>query len=162
MRYKANDNKQQKKEDRTMDTGVDVMKEQYATGLATMHAHLEMFEDLSKSFQQDKGDMPEEALIAANMAVVLDMAQKYHDVARLNYSKMYGEEWKYDGRFDSVDRENAGAEGAAGASVPEAGAERGADTGGERHEPDGLGGGDGQGAVNGGGDRDGHDTDTRE
>ena len=86
---------------------------------------------------------------------VLVMTNSEMELKKLRSNWEKGKMWRWLG----MDK-NAGEEGAAGASVPEAGAERSADTGGERHEPDGLGGGDGQGAVNGGGDRDGHDTES--
>lgn len=101
------------------------------------------------------------AYLAWCFEVVLEMAEQYRNTLINVYDQQFGKE-NEDG-FVGVDRtDEGGPVGAAGASVSEAGAERGADTGAEGFESGGLGGADGEGAEHGGGDRDGGNEDTRE
>lgn len=153
-KYKSNDNRNTEKEN-AMSNEID--KVQYGLSLETMKAHLGVFKDLKNNFT---GTDAEEAFIRNTLEVVFDMAKKYYEVAFMNYAKIYGEQWNGIGS-SGTDREGTTVEGEqAGASVPEAGGERGASETAEGVEPAGVGGGTGEGVEHDGGDRDGNDTDT--
>ncbi len=157
-KYKGNDNKQQKEESKM--TMVD--KEAMKTGLAGMYANLLIFEDLSKGFEGYVGEgSVEEQAIANVMKVVQKMAQRYYAISKVQYKNLFGEEFEDNG-FGGIDSKDEGGERGSGASVSEAGHERGEVEGEQGSDAGGLGEPTGQGAEHGGGDRDGHDTDTRE
>ena len=156
-KYKGNDNKQTMKGTKTM-----VDKEAMKTGLAGMYANLLIFEDLSKGFEVDVGGgSVDEQAIANVMKVVQEMAQRYYAISKVQYKNLFGEEFEDNG-FGGIDRQGQGEQRGDGASVPEAGPERGEVETAEGSDAGGLGERVGEGAEHGGGDRDGHDTDTRE
>lgn len=158
-KYKGNDNKQQK-EDTKMNTTVD--KDAVALGLGGMYANLLIFEDLRKGFEGDvDGGNVEEQAIANVMKVVQEMAQRYYAISKVQYKNLFGEEFEDNG-FGGIDSKDEGGERGSGASVSEAGHERGEAEGEQGSDAGGLGELAGQGAEHSGGDRDGHDTDTRE
>ena len=157
-KYKGSDNKQQKEENDM--TTVD--KEAMKTGLAGMYANLLIFEDLSKGFEEDVGGgSVDEQAIANVMKVVQEMAQRYYAISKVQYKNLFGEEFEDNG-FGGIDRQGQGEQRGDGASVPEAGPERGEVETAEGSDAGGLGERVGEGAEHGSGDRDGHDTDTRE
>lgn len=133
-KYKANDNQQGKKKDRDM----NATKEQYTNSMDAAEAALIVFRSLKKGFA-DENSSREEHGIAQVLELVGLMATKYHEICKVNYRNVFGEE--YHGRFGGDYQQSAAGERAdAGASVSEVGSGSGEDQGGQGTESAGLGG----------------------
>lgn len=138
-----------------------VSRDYMGKAVANMRQAIEGVRMFAAEVQQEIEEPKSKAYLAWCFEVVLDMAEQYHNGSVESFQRMFGKE-NEDGFVGADRKDEGGPVGAAGASVSEAGSERGEDQGAEGLESGGLGRADGEGAEHGGGDRDGSHEDTRE